>query len=813
MKVLHVVAASLRRSFRDKGFATVFILTLALGVGANAALLAALRGYLVRPLPYHHAGRLVVVNWKVPKASPGTYPASIPIYQFLSGHKHQFVRTALAASEKATIVVGGHARTVPAEHVTASLFSTLGVRPFLGHFFPSAADRPDGPTLAVVSYHFWQSALHADPNAVGKTVTIDGVQRRITGIMKEGAFFPRRNVAAYLPLRITPADAQSNRASQGIGTLVARLAPGRQHKALRPQLDGLSQKFLGSLPPGLHTALGGAGFSLTGKPLRTFLYGDTARRLALIELGALVLLALAVVNLMNLTLVRTLRRRHEIALRLALGATRRSLLGLALAETVPLAVVSWGIALGIAYAGTVVLRGFGVGANATAFTISIDPVIIAAGLAIALAGAFLAVLPMVLAPRRALLARLVEGPHGTASRGAGRLQRGLSIAQVAFAVALLANAVLLGITLNNFSDISPGFDPNSLLSAELTLQGPRFSDSHDASRFDRALLEHVKALPGVSNAALSGGGFGVPFLGTAKSSAFAPNTGRASQQPGVESGTRSAYVLLAKGKLLRTLNVALLRGKRLGKLGSDPARSVIVDRRLAMRFFGTTDVIGKTLSRGAGGPPLTIRGVVPHLLWGPKPTTNDLGTVIMPYTQEGARQPILLVRCNGALPIVRHELREALAQLAPEQSFTRMASMHALMTQSLAPLAAPASLYGLFGLIALLLAAVGVYGVVAYRVRLRLPEFAVRQTLGATPRRVVLMALAEGGWIAVTGIAVGLVGGWWLHELAGRIAGAALDPVPYAATAAIMAVVIILAAFVPAVRASRTDLVAVLRPQ
>lgn len=814
MSVSNVVAASLRRSFGDRGFAALFIITLALGVGANAALLAALRGYLVRPLPYQQADNLVTIGLRVPKVSAGTFPASVPIYRFLSERKHVFTKTALAKPEQATVVSDHRSHTVNAENVTSSLFPTLGISPHLGHFFSADADQPDGPAVAVISYGFWQNALNATPNAVGQTLIVNGVRRRIVAVMNMGVFFPHRDVAVYLPMRITPADAQPIRASQGAGTLVARATLDDGHNSLQPQLKDLSQEFVASLPPRLRSALDNAGFSLAVQPLRTFLYGDTAQRLGLIELGALVLLALAVVNLMNLTLVRTLRRRHEISLRLALGASRRSLLGLALSETLPLAVVSWAIALGIAYAGTLVLRRFGVGADATAFTIGIDPVIIAIGLGITLAGTGLAILPMVLAPRRALLARLVEGPRGTASRGAGRLQRALSVAQVAFAVALLVNAVLLGITLNSLSRIAPGFDPDHLVVAQLTLQGPRFAANGPAMHFDQTLRKRINSLPGVQHAALSGGGFGIPFLGTLKPSAFATGSGHSTSQE-LGSTPRSAYVLLANGNILNTLKLQLLHGAALDGTNIKGTNGVLVDRRFARRFFGTTNVIGKTLIRGGGnGPQVTIHGVVDHMLWGPPPTTNDVGTVIMPYTQEGAQQPVLLVRSNASLKTIKIELRGLLTRMAPDQSFTRITSMRALMGKALAPLAAPASLYGLFGLVALLLAAVGVYGVVAYRVRLRLPEFAVRQTLGATPARIVLIALAEGGWIAATGIVLGLIGGWWLHELAGHVTGTGLvNAAPYAVTAAVMAAVIVLAAFVPALRASRTNLVAVLRPQ
>lgn len=806
------LSRSIRRSFQDRSFATVFIVTLALGVGANAALLSALRGYLVRPLPYHQAHNLVVVRWRVPQISSNTLSASVPIYQFISQQNDIFPGAGLASSSNATITRHNHSHTVQAAQVTASLFATLGIRPYIGSFFSSEANHPGGPQSIVVSYKFWKDTLRADPNVVGKSLIVNGVPHRISGVLRSKDFFPKRDIAIYLPMRITPAAGQLTQATQSRGILVARSAVNANGHLLDKTLSGLSRQFVQRLPPQFRKVLAKAGFTFVYKPLRSFLYGGTARRLGLIELGALVLLALAVVNLMNLTLVKTLRRRHEVAMRLALGARRRSLLSLALTETLPLGFVSWLAALGIAYGGTALLQAFGVGANATAFSITLDPPIVFTGLGISLLGTFLASVPLVMAPRRALLSRLVEGARGTASRGASRVQRTLSILQVAFAVALLVNAVLLGLTLKRLSTVAPGFNPNHLIAAQMTLQGPHFKDHAKAVQFAENLRKRTELLPGVKQATLSGGGIGFPFLGTAKPSTFAPGGTKRGSRATFSSKVSSAHALIAGDDFLGTLQLRLLRGRAIRRQSHEKTQGIMIDRKLALRFFGTTDVIGKTLIRSATRKEFRIEGVVAHLLWGPPSLTDDLGTVIMPYAKGNGQSIILLARSKSNPSAVINEIRSLLAQLAPDQSFTRIVPMHELMRESLAPLAAPASLYALFGLIAVLLAAVGVYGVVSYRVRLRLSEFAVRQALGATPVRIVLLALREGVSIAVTGILCGLIGGWWLHYFTGN--GAGLHALlPYFATTIIMATVILSAALIPAMRARRTNLIAILRPQ
>ncbi len=794
---------------REPAFAAIFIITLALGVGANAALFSALRGYFLAPLPYPHAGRLIVINQSV----RGTQHISIATYDYLRRNAHSISGGGLSIEGGGILTIGNsQARKVRLDSATASWFKTVGVKPFLGRTFGPDADKPNGPREVVLTYHFWKNAMQGDPNVVGKTLNINAAPHTIVGVMPRGFYFPSRGIQFWVPFRLEPAElSPANVFDLSNYRFVARLSPGTNLGTAKLELNSLAQRQLKTTSPGDQASAKRDHYHITVLPLRDSLMSSIGTRLLLIELGAALLLLLTAAILANLVTVRVLARRHETALRITLGASRFELWRAALAETLPLGLIGGVLAVGLAWWGTRLIAEYGIGDARTAFSITPNAWVVLFSLALGCMVGIVAALPAALGSRKKLLARLGEGGRGDMGQRTRLAQRGLTVAQITLGVALMINAALLGLAFNEASSHPIGVNTRHLFIADLGFHGPNFKDQKSQFAFYRKFGDATRTLPGIEHAGVASE---LPFAGGLDTYGGLKGIG------GIGPHGVNSVIEFVDGHALRALGASLIHGRLID--GTDIRNKggvAVIDAALARKLFGTTDAVGREVKLNHT---YHVIGVIDTLRWRAHPSGRHAGTMWLPYSVASMDSSFyagsdmdLAVRSRLPSATVKHELEGLLHRLAPDQAFSFVVSMQGLKDRAYHDDQALPVLFGLFSLLALILAGVGTYGTVAYLIRQRLGEFAVRQAVGATPGRIGMLALAQGIVLAALGIGLGIVAGFLLaRTLSDLISGAgSASALAYVAAALVMALAALLATAVPAQRARRADLLSLLRPQ
>lgn len=794
---------------RGPEFAAIFVITLALGVGANSALFSALRGYFLAPLPFPQANRLIVIQQKIGGSNDQISAAT---YEYLRDNAQSIIAGGLVHDAGGILTIGsGQAQKARLEAVTSSWFTTLDVQPFLGRAFGPDADKPGGPNEVVLSYSFWQNAMHGDRNVLGKTLMLNARSQTIVGVMPKGFYFASRQAKFWVPEIIDPADLTPDKVFDMSGRrFVARLRPGVSLATANAELNGLAERQLKQMSVGAQNHAKRQHYRIATMPLRTSLIGRVGTRLLLIELGAALLLLLTVAILANLVTVRTLARRHETALRVALGASRFDLWRAALNETLPLGLIGGVLALGLAWWGTLLIARYGIGTAGTAFSIAPDLWVVLFSLALGGTVGAIAALPAALSSRKRLLSRLSEGGRGGIGRRTRLAQRGLSVLQIALGVALMVNAALLGIAFRNASSHPIGVNYEHLVITDMGLHGPRFQNQSSQLNFYRGFGDAVRALPGIEQAGVASE---LPFAGGLDQYSI-------NSVGGIETHGTDSVIEFVDGHALGALGVQLLQGRLIDSADvQEQAPVAVIDAKLARTLFGTANVIGRQIKMNQT---YRVVGVIAPLLWHAQANSVTGGTMWLPYSVAPEDTtfyagPDLDLAVRSKLPPqqVRAELDALLHKLAPQQAFSFVESMQTLKANAYHNDQAMPVLFGLFSLLALVLAGVGTYGTVAYLIRLRLGEFAVRQVLGATPTRIGLLALAQGAVLAIFGVGLGLVGGFILaRTLSGLITDVGnTAALAYIVAAIVMALAALAATAAPALRAARTDLTALLRAQ
>ncbi|MGH8126850.1 MAG: ABC transporter permease [Gammaproteobacteria bacterium] len=807
---------TLRRLLREWGFVVAFVLTLALGIGANGAVFTALHAYLLKPLPYPHAGRLVNVYLGARKLSFSKGNISAAAYKRL-GKIPAIASSGLVRSwgtHVTMVIPGEQPRSLVSSHVTASVFTTLGVQPLFGRWIKPASNRPDGPSETVLSYRLWQSAFHGDHHVLGRTLRVNGKQYTIVGVMPQHFDFPTQSTVLWLPVVLYPVDFSMGRLTTINWQMIARLKPGVTSAAVNTQIKSAWTRLEQNNKPSAQRQLGQLGFYVNHMSWRQWMGGATTGHLRVMQWGAAALLLLAIASLANLALVRALRRREEWALRVVLGAGRTQVLLSSLLEALPLAVLTTLIAWPLAHLGTRAFVHFGIAAQDTAFKLSGSAGIwpAAFGIALVLSFAVLALPQLFIVRPRRPASLLYGGGRGAAgNRATRRLRKGLSTAQIALAILLLATASLLGLSLRNMLSPNPGFNARHLYVASLNLQGPQYNNWGGWHAANERLRAAVARISGVTNSAI---GEGVPFTGTSSVGTFQPANEMDSGVP-----PHSAAVTLAGPDLLRTMDLRLVSGRLIqaSDIATD-AHVLVVDERFAKTLFGHINVVGKAIR--SNGVTWRIVGVVGTIRdqFASHHATGSL-TVFVPESHTAFNfwggSTDILVRSKLSQKLLAKEIRSAVHQALPEQSLLAFQPMQTLIANSAQGTSALASLLIAFGLLAFVLASVGTYGVVAYLTRLRQREFAIRLVLGARPWKIEWMVLGQGialwAFGAVLGIGLAFLFGRFLH---GQLYGVSLlSPAAYIVPALVLGLVVVLASWLPARRVRRTALAGTLNPQ
>ena len=796
---------SVRALARSPGFTIVAVAVLALGIGATSAIFSLMSAVWLKPLPFADAERLVTLWIDLSAIGGGPRMQVTPSHydDWQAGAQSFESMTGIEPGAFNLTGDGGEPERLAGVRTTANLFETIGLQPILGRtFVPDDA----GNKGVVVSEGFWLRRLGGDPAAVGRTITLDGSPHTIVGVVPRDFRFPQGENEVFIPTAFA-ADVLARRTSYN-WYIVAKLRPGVQIEQARAEMRAIATALEAESPQT------GRGALPTVVPLHEVLTG-TVRPTLLALLGAVALvLLIACANVANLMLARATVRQKELAIRKALGAARGRVLRQLLAESAVLAGASVVVGLIIGAACLGYLARLLPGTLPASNTLSLDPRV----LALTIATAFVTVLlfgagPAFAAARRDFSAAFGRAV-GTRGRTTRRLRTALVAGEIALTVVLLAGAGLLLRSYQAVLAVDPGFDAEGLLVAETVLAPTRYADAAARDAFYRRALERVHALPGVESAAyasyapllLEGGG-ALVFV-----------EGRPRPEPSEIVRNMSLNRAASPG-YFEALGVPLLRGRFIDERDTrDATRTVVINETMAQTHWPDEDPLGRRLSLGsADGGPMTVVGVVADI----RETGLDVpsaATVYLPLDQARSlfmwpRQ--LVVRTGGDPLALAPAVRSAISNVDPDQPVSGVRAMSDVLDAELANRNLQLTLIGAFAAIALVLAAVGLYGVLSYTVSQTASEIGLRMALGAPQRTIVGSVVRTALGTALLGIAVGLVAAFALtRTIASFLYGVSpTDPATAAAVAGVLLVVAGLAAFVPACRAAGIDPATALRAE
>ncbi len=809
MNLFADLAPILRRLWREPAYAATVVLLLGIALAANGGVFAVLYGLLYKPLPFPHEDRLVTVSARFMGIDGGV---SLPLLDAIARDAKGL--DGIAGFQATHVDVGdatnAQAASIEIARVQPQLFTLLGAHAAAGRLFEIEDAREGAARSVVLGWDAWQQRYGGAADTIGRTIDLDGEGYRIVGVLPRGFAFPERSIQAWTPFVIGASDlAESKAGSFGSTYAIARLAPGADRAAVRHEVEAVARAL-----PGLQRAFDEPGrFAMEVGALRDVWVGEhvPALRLMLLAVGLVLLVTAA--NLCNLAIARATARRHAIAVQQALGAGRSRQIAQAAGEAFALCALAAGLALVLLPAVLMLLARFELLPVDAPQAIGIDVPTVAVLLGLAFSAA-LAITFASLGSQRGLQSALGQsGRRQTAGRGAQRVRQGLIVGQIALTAALLVGIGLLLRSSQHLLAEDVGFDRDNLVHAGLGSLGGRSVD--DTTRIARvaALVDAARAMPGVVAA---GVGSQVPFGDNVNLSSFQP--------PGAAiDGGRSpnAYDARVDAGYFAALGMPILRGRA---FGDDEARGqspvAIVDEGFVRRYSSDRDPLGRTfllerppLPDGTAQAPLelTIVGVVATTKRRGLDESDDYATIYRP--QAAPLSGALLVRTSASPDTLVAPLRELFARIAPDGSPGQIIAMHHRIAATLAERDRLNALLQGLGAIALALAVLGLYAVLAYAVRMREAEFGVRMALGADARRILRGVLAQG--LALVGL--GLLVGVPLVVVATRLVAARLhgvaayDVVTLVGVAAVLGTVAMAACWLPARRAARVDPIAALR--
>ena len=806
---------------QSPGFAAAAIVSLALGIGANTALFSVTAGLFLSPLPYADPERLVIL-WN---RSPGLGIAedwfSTAQYFDIREGQEAFEDVAIAIGAYMTLTGRGDPARVGALRVSSNLLPMLGARAAVGRLFGPEDDTPGRTGSAVLSHGAWIRRFGGNPAVVGTPLVLNGAPHEVVGVLPAGFSLPREVLPTlgvvedgdvFLPLPLPPAAANVRTAEDY--NLLARLGPGVSVSMAQAQLDALTARLRRDHPE-IYPPNGGLTFGAV--PLQEQVVGTVRRPLLVLSGAVLFVLLIACANVANLQLSRAVARQREVAVRIALGAGRGRLVRETIAESVLLACTGGLIGVGLAHGGVAWLRVLRPDHLPRIDAIAVDSRVLLFTLVVSVAAGLLFGLAPILGahgtdPVEALKAggRSASGSGSLWSRG-HRLRRGLVIAEVALAVVLVTSAGLLVRSVAGLREVDPGFRATGVLTFEVAMTGRRYPDGDTVARTYRELWPRLEVLPGVTAAG------GVTALPLSDFAAWGPITIEGRAPPPGERFVNADQRTVA-GHYFAALGIPLRRGRLFTEHDTlDSERVVIVDEKLAQLYWPGEDAVGKRLKFGdlaEDTPWERIVGVVGRVQqYGLD--TDDRIAIYRPHAQRPGRVLYVAVHTAADPALLGAAAGEAVHALDPDLPVHRVTPMPVRVERALATRRFAMTALVLFAAVALTLAAVGTYGVLAYLVRQGARDLGVRLALGATPGAVLRLVISQGLALAGAGIAVGIVGALALgRALEGLLYGVAPDDLlTLSATSAALLGVAALACWLPARRAAAIDPVHSLRAE
>jgi len=799
------------RSLRTHpGFTAVVLATLALGIGANAAIFSVVNAVLLRPLPYEGADRIVVVWGDLHRPGVNEIPASAGEYVDYRDRSHAFDQVAVYDTAGFNLTGGGEPERVDGAIVTASLFPLLGASAAIGRTFLAAEEQPGRNDVALIGHGLWRRRFGANPAIVGQVVSIDGRPTQVVGVMPPRFQFPDPAIEIWKPL-LLDADAVSddNRGSHGY-TALARLRPGATLSQAQADLAGVTATFKAEHPLNYRT-----GFSVALRPLQTEIVGDTGRPL-LILLGAVgLVLLIACANVSNLLLARAASRRREIALRTALGASRGRLVRQLLTESILVALAGGAAGLVLAWWGVDLLIALGPDTIPRLREVTLDArVVVFTGLVSLATGVVFGIVPALRASGASLGDALKEGGRSGERAMLGRAGRVLVVSEVALSLVLLVGAGLLVHSFARVQHVEPGFDPRGMLTLRLSLPESRYTTFEQGDRFFDALFAALRARPDVDSVAAANA---LPFSGNNGSRTFHIE----GQEPKRPEDQPEEQLRIVTDGYFQTMKVPLVKGREFtdrDRLGAP--RVAVVNESLARKHFPDGRVIGRRVAFSRNEPQwYEIVGIVGNIKHRGL-DASDRPEMYVPYRQPlfsnwTVRPMQVVVRTAGDPLAAAATVRREIARLDPDQPISDVRTMDERIGRSLESRRFNMILLAAFAALALALAAIGIYGILAYAVTERTHEIGVRLALGAQRRDVLSMIVAQGMAMTGAGAAIGVVAALAVTRLMSSLLFgiSAADPMTFAAIPLLLGVVAFVACYVPARRATRVDPLVALRTE
>jgi putative ABC transport system permease protein len=789
----------LRMLRKNPSFTAITVLTLALAIGSTTAIFSVVNAVLLRPLPYSEPDRLVNFWLSAPQKGFARVNLTQAVFAYFRDQNRSFEKMAIYGSAGFNLTGEGAAERLEGMNVTHDFFTILGQQPLYGRTFLPEEDAPGKNLVAILSYELWQRRFGGSPEIIGRSLNLNNIPTVVVGIMPPGFSFLNRRTELWIPLGLNP-EVRYCYCYSAFG----RLKPGIAPQAAEREIAVLSKNFS-------HT-LSVQEFNVVATPLLRNLVGEIRKPLLLI-LGAVgLVLLISCANIANLLLARANSRSREIVVRCCLGANSRRIVRQLLIESMLLAMAGAICGLLLAHAGLQVIKRLpltdiprieqvGLDRGVLLFTLSLSLLTsLLFGLAPALRGA-----------RVNLQDALREGARGTASASSRRLNHAFVISQFALSFVLLIGAALLLQSFMRLLSVDPGFRPENVLTARLSLPSRKYTDQTRVRNFYQQLLERVRGLPDVRGAALN---HNIPFSPDNWQDEFIVR----GQEPKPGEPILSSSFRSVTPTYFETMGIPLLKGRAFRDTDDKSALPVaIVDEKLARKYWPDGDVIGKqirigNMSSSNSNQWLTIVGVVASTKHGSLDEDTDF-YLYQPYAQDTERTTYLIVRTMGDPQMIASALRGQVSALDPELPLYQVSTMEENVARSLGTKRLMNILITGFAATALLLAALGIYGVMALNVSSRINEFGIRMALGAQRSDVLWLVAKQGMLLTLAGALIGLVAAFGLTRFIESLlfGVSSTDPLTFAAVTTLLAVVALLACYVPARRAMKVDPMVALR--
>src|SRR5215831_9068148 len=808
--LIETLRQDLRYGFRtlrkNPGFTCVALITLALAIGANTAIFSVVYGVLLRPLPYSNPDRLIVLN----ETHPRIGSVSVSYLNFLDWRAQNHAFSGMAAVAGVGYNLSGIAQpeTISGQAVSSNFLSLIGEHPLFGRDFDPSEDKPGATPVVMLTHQLWQSHFAGRRDVIGRSVSLDGRGFTIIAVLPP-EFRTTETVSVLEPLGVwlTNNNGAMGRGNRGDTAAIGRLATGATLARARAEMEGIAARLAAAYPAENNQ------FGIALQPIRELFVGDVRPAILVLFAAVMFVLLIACANVANLFLMRAAGRTREIALRVAIGATGGRIIQQMLAESFVVAGLGGILGLGLTFAGMRAMSSLipaaamaGNGANLN------GAVLLFALAATALSAIAFGLAPAIQSVRAGVHSRLKES--GKSSTGGVRQNRWrtiLVVAELALSVILLAGAGLMLKSVYRLIAVDPGFRPQHLLRLNMSLTPSQYPNGNAIRAFWRQLLDGVRALPGVESAAL---GTNVPLTNSHSRSDI---TVEGMPLPAAGSFPHPDFHAVSPG-YLRTLGVRLLGGRDFTDADSETAPKVaLINARLARDLFPGQDPVGKRFINGRPDPArrlvwTTIVGVVDDTRMYGLANPSRL-EIYRPLAQGAPDEMDLIVKSRIEPTALTSSIRSVLASIDRNQPITSISTMDQLVQKSVGSRRVTLILLGVFSVLALVLAGIGIYGVISYSVAQRTREIGIRMALGARREDVMKMILLQGGRIAAAGVVSGMLAAFGLTRYLEKLLFSVSpgDPATFAAVAFVLAIVALLACYIPARRTLRVDPITALR--